>query len=157
MTWGIPITYHKIRLNACSAEKFRKLYCLANFAEKPIFAQHHSSNSLYFPKAQTLPLFSLTTLYLCPTSTITPNPKTPPTSNISLTQPLLYPLPAMEITRNPLPLSALVEGFTCKTRTLSTLAFSSSPRRRIPIITHIPISFTLLRNQNFRVPSKWVS
>ena len=38
----------------------------------------HNSNSLYFPKAQTLPLFSLTTLYLCPTSTITPNPKIPP-------------------------------------------------------------------------------
>ena len=63
----------------------------------------------------------------------------------------------MEITRNPLPLSALVVGFTFKTQTLSTLAFSSSPRRRIPIITHIPISFTLLRNRNFQVPSKGVS
>ena len=119
----------------------------------------HSSNSLYIPKAQTLPLFSLTTLYLCPTSTITPNPKPhhlhfSSTSNLSLPQCHLYPLPAMEITRNPLPLSALVVGFTCKTQTLGTLAISSSPRRRIPIITHIPISFTLLRNRNFQVPSK---
>ena len=123
-------------LTARTLSPFQKLkHSLYSLSQRFTFAQHQQS--LPTPKSHHLHFSSA--------------------SNISLPQHLLYPLSAMEITRNPLPLSALVVGFTCKTQTLTTLAFSSSPRRRIPIITHIPISFTLLRNQNFRVPSKWVS
>ena len=113
-------------------------------------------------------LFSLSQLFaFAQHSLTTTKPKTHPPFPFPFNEPLKFKsfsssIPSPPFTRDgnyeePASLVCPGCGFTCRTQILNTPASSSSRPRRIRIIGHIPILFTLLRNRNFQVPSKGVS